>query len=189
MGIVQVAYPAYYKGKSQDELLTAVNLWAEMFKDDDFKIVSAGIKAFIASDFKGFPPSIGAIKQFIRKITTPEEMTEQEAWSLIKKALRNSGYDSKKEFEKLPPELQKLLGSHNQLKEWAVEDIATLDSVIASNFMRSYRGRIQSIREYQALPEDVKQIANFLCGGMALGTLDTDELKKTAIKHLEDKNE
>jgi len=185
MAILQVAYPVYYRNKTQDELMTAVNLWTEMFKEDDFKIVSAGVKSFIASDIKGFPPSIGAIKQYIQKITAPEELTEQEAWSLIKKALKNSSYNSKEEFEKLPQELQRLLGSPSQLKEWAREEISTLDSVIASNFMRSYRARIQSVREYNALPNDVKQMVGSLSTNMVLGTLDVDELKQKAFEMLE----
>lgn len=184
MGIIQVAYPNYYHNKSKEELMAAVNLWAEMFKDDNFQLVSAGVKSFITSDVKGFPPTIGAIKQYITKITTKDEMTEQEAWGLIKKALRNSSYNSKEEFAKLPQELQRLLGSPSQLKEWAREEIATLDTVIASNFMRSYRGRIQSIREFNALPADVKQFMNSIGNSMALP--DTDELKANALKQIEE---
>ena len=173
MAIIKLAYPQYYS--RQDEILSAVSLWSEMFKEDDFKVVSAGVKSFIASDTKGFPPSIGMIKQYISKITTPEAMTEVEAWGIIKKALRNSSYNSKEEFEKLPEELQRLLGSHTQLKEWAREEMTTLDSVIASNFMRSYRARIQSIREYQALPKDVKQFI-----GKMSNTMSLEILKKNA---------
>jgi len=184
MGIIQVAYPSYYNNKSKEELMAAVNLWHEMFKEDDFQLVSAGIKSFIASDVKGFPPSIGAIKQYITKITTKDEMTEQEAWGLIKKALKNSSYGAKEEFKKLPQELQRLIGSPSQLKEWAREEITTLDTVVASNFMRSYRARIQSIREYNALPNDVKQFMSSIGNSMALP--NTDELKAKALKQLEE---
>ena len=34
-----------------------------MFKDDDGNQVLAAVKAFVATDTKGFPPSVGQIKQ------------------------------------------------------------------------------------------------------------------------------
>lgn len=183
MAILKVAYPQYYS--RQDEVITAVNLWADMFKDDDFQLVSAAIKSFIASDVKGFPPSIGAIKAYITKITSPDEITEQEAWSIIKKALSNSAYNSKDEFARLPPEIQRLVGAPSQLKEWATIDISQLDTVVASNFMRSYKCRIKSIKEFQALPNEVKQFIGKIGGNMSLELPDTEQLKADALKALE----
>ena len=39
----------------------------------------------------------------------------------------------------------------------------SVQSVVASNFMRSYKAKVASNKEYQALPNDVKQ----LISGMA----------------------
>ena len=100
------------------------------------------------------------------KLTAPNEMTEQEAWSLVLKALSNGTYGSQKEFDKLPPVLQRLVGSPNQLKEWALMDSDTVNSVVASNFQRSYRARAANEREFLALPSDVRQAMGQLTGGM-----------------------
>lgn len=167
MDILRAAYPRYYSGLPQTELKNAVNLWCEMF-DEDITLVAAAVKAFISTDKKGFPPHIGAIKEKIREITRTEEMTEAEAWNLVSTALRNGIYGSKEEFYKLPPIVQKIVGNHNQLREWAAMDSETVQTVIASNFQRSYRVRAQKQREYDSLPSDVKQIAEPISEKFAL---------------------
>ena len=130
MSILKAAYPSFYKDMRRDEAEGIVNLWASMFEDDPAKVVANAVKAHIATDKKGFPPHIGAIKEAIVNLTAPNEMTEQEAWSLVLKALSNGTYGSQKEFDKLPPVLQRLVGSPNQLKEWALMDSDTVNSVV-----------------------------------------------------------
>lgn len=159
MAVLRGAYPMFYKGMSQEEAKQTVLLWAEMFADDPYELVILAIKTLIATDVKGFPPHIGAVKEKIRAISEPKGMTEAEAWAIVAKAVRRSGYNSAEEFEKLPDDLKGLVGSANQLKEWAMMDSDTLQSVVASNFQRSYRVRSKQEEDYKALPDSVKKIA------------------------------
>lgn len=159
MDILTTAYPAFYNGRNAPDMRMTVNLWAEMFAEDDVKIVAAAVKALIATDDKGFPPHIGAVKGRIRQISNPDEMTEQEAWTHIAKALRNSSYNAEEEFSKLPPILQDVVHAPQQLREWARMDEATVQSVVASNLQRSFRAKAQSRRDFEALPKDVQALA------------------------------
>lgn len=159
MDILTTAYPAFYNGRNAPDMRMTVNLWAEMFAEDDVKIVAAAVKALIATDDKGFPPHIGAVKGRIRQISNPDEMTEQEAWTYIAKALRNSSYNAEEEFSKLPPILQDVVHAPQQLREWARMDEATVQSVVASNLQRSFRAKAQSRRDFEALPKDVQALA------------------------------
>ena len=168
MSVLKAAYPAYYRDMKRSEAEAVVGLWADMFKDDPAELVAVAVKAHIASDKKGFPPHIGAIKDAILKIKTPHEMTELEAWALVKKALANSAYNSTEEFNKLPPVVQRLVGSPSQLREWCQMDTDTLDTVVASNFQRSYKARAASEREILALPQDVRQMMTALAGTMSM---------------------
>lgn len=88
MAVLKASYPSYYRGMSRDDANSIVALWADMFKDDPVELVAAAVKALIASDEKGYPPHIGAVKAHIRKLTTPQEMTEGEAWGLVSRAVR-----------------------------------------------------------------------------------------------------
>lgn len=168
MAVLKAAYPQYYKDKSKQELEQAVELWQDMFDSEPYAEVAAGIKAFMTSETKGFPPSIGQVKERIASLTRPQyAMTEQEAWSFVKKALRNSAYGYLEEYEKLPETVKAVVGSPSVLREWGQVDMRELDTVVASNFMRSYRERVQHEREYAALPESVKQFANAIAERMA----------------------
>ena len=168
MDILTVAYPQFYKNQSAQEKLMAAKLWAELFAEDQVQTVLAAVKSLIAADEKGFPPHIGAVKEKIRFLTQPEEMTEQEAWNLVERACRNSLYNAEQEFQKLPQIVQRLVGSHSQLREWAMLEADELKTVVASNFMRSYKVRSKSEREYMALPNSVKEAVSQLTGSMRM---------------------
>ena len=168
MSVLKAAYPNYYKDMRRSDADAIVSLWVEMFKDDPVEIVAVAVKAHIATDKKGFPPHIGAIKEAIVKLSASNEMTEMEAWALVNKATQNSKYNSAQEFEALPPVVQRIVGSPNQLREWAMMDSETVNSVVASNFQRSYKARAANEREVLALPQDVRQTMERLAAGMQM---------------------
>lgn len=171
MGVLKAAYPAFYKDMKRSEAEGIVSLWEAMFREEPAEVVAMAVKAHIAGDRKGFPPHIGAIKDAIVKLKTPETTTEQEAWHLVKQATRNSAYGAKEEFDKLPPMIQRLVGSPNQLREWAMMDSETVNSVVASNFQRSYKVRAASEREYMTLPADVREGMAQIAAGMRMPAL------------------
>lgn len=184
MDILVTAYPRFYAGKDAPDPRKVMSLWAEMFRDDPVELVAAAVKALIATDEKGFPPHIGAVKSSMRKLVQPDEMTEMEAWRLVRQAIRGAsmspssrlitaaGIDNRtsaqKNFEELPPILQRVVGGPEQLAAW--EEIANdkIDTVIQSNFMRSYRARAQQEQEFQALPQDVRAMIGQMVGRTAL---------------------
>ena len=171
MSVLKAAYPSFYKDMKRSEADGIVNLWASMFADEPADLVAVAVKAHIATDAKGFPPHIGAIKTAIVKLKQPEELTEFEAWALVEKAIRNGIYGAVEEFENLPEIVRRLVGSPNQLKEWAMMDAETVSSVIASNFQRSYKVRAKYERERLALPADVRQAVEQIAAGMAMPAL------------------
>jgi hypothetical protein len=158
LSVLRGAYPAFYRDITKQEAESTIALWESMFDEEPYELVGAAVKAFISGDGKGFPPAIGQIKERIRQITQPEEMTEQEAWSLVSKALRNSTYGSEEEFAKLPPEVQAVVHDPSQLRQWAMSPADDVETVIASNFMRSFRAKQKVNKEYMALPTSVKQL-------------------------------
>ena len=158
LSVLRGAYPAFYRDVSKQEAMATVNLWADVFREDDYQTVGAAVKALIACDEKGFPPVPGQVKKRIRQITEPAPMTESEAWALVSRAVRNSTYNSEEEFAKLPPDIQAVVHDHGQLRQWAMGTTEDLETVIASNFQRSYREKAKTNQEYKALPNDVKQM-------------------------------
>lgn len=182
MSVMKAAYPSYYKGMTRKDAEQAAGLWAEMFKDDSLIDVSVAVKAFIASDTKGFPPTIGVIKAELAKLREPDDITELEAWNIVRNAVSGASVSpqsvvwyngstdgrtsAQRRFDALPERIKRVVGSPKQLAEWAEMDTATLNSVVASNFQRSYKARRESDREYTMLPSDVRAAMQQIGDGM-----------------------
>lgn len=162
MSLLRAAYPQYYAKQGVDDAKAAVNLWHMMFKDDDAQLVSAAVKAFISTDTKGFPPVVGQIKakmdMIMREACGGGEMTPMEAWAKVQKAIRNSCYNAEAEFAKLPDTIRSVLGGPSTLHDYAQMDSETVNSVIASNFQRSFTARRDHVTEMRMLPADVKAL-------------------------------
>ena len=188
IAIMQSNYPDDFRGMSDAAMTGKINLWFMQFRDDDYREVLAAVMAHIATDTNRFMPPVGVIKAKLTEIRLPEEMTPQEAWELVSKATRNSTYNSGEEFAKLPPVVQRLVGSPMQLKEWAAMDTDTLQSVIGSNFQRSYKVRAAKEREFLALPSAVQQTMTQIAERMKMPELPpaeiTEEKRQEQIRRL-----
>lgn len=178
LSILRGAYPQFYRDIEKQEALDTINLWSDMFRYDAAEVVCAAVNALIKADIKGYPPHIGAVKEKIRFFTEEQAMTEAEAWSIVSKALSNGLYGAQEEFEKLPDRIKRLVGSPNQLREWAMMDTETVYSVVASNFQRSYRTRLKQDEELRALPPEMKNIAVTLAQKFEIPSTETNEHAK-----------
>ena len=81
-----------------------------------------------------------------------------EAWALVSRALRNGYYGANEEFEKLPPLVQKAVGSPGNLRNWAQTDAKSIENVIQSNFMRAYKTVVNREKEVERMPADVRAL-------------------------------
>ena len=177
--MVQAAFPNY---KPPDKTV-AVNTWFLMLADYPYQQAQMALKAYIATDTSGFAPSIGQIIDKMQMINSHAEQNEMEAWSLVSKALRNGNYKSREEFEKLPDLVKEAVGSPENLHNWAQADIKSVESVIQSNFIKSYRLVVNRQKEMQKLPKEIK--------AMISGNKDCDgkRIEKSKNTMLETKEE
>lgn len=162
LALLKQAYPAFYKGQdSEEEALANINFWMAMFPEP-YNLVENAVKALIATDVKGYPPHIGAVKTKIRQILKPFEMTEEEIAQEISAAAADGVYNADNRFLALSDGAKQIVGHPDRLRQWGMMDAVTFNSVVLSNLMRSYRDIRQQQQEYDALPADVKAFTNAL---------------------------
>lgn len=149
--VIQAAYPNY----KQQEKTAAVDIWYMMLKDYECSVVEAALKMYIATDTSGFAPAIGQLIDKINTVTAPPELNSMTAWGLVSKALSNGLNGAEKEFEKLPPTVKKAVGSPENLRHWAMSDVRSVETVIQSNFIRSYEAEVRRKNEAAKTPKDV----------------------------------
>lgn len=133
---------------------TAMELWYDMLKDMDYQLAYIGLKNHVATS--NFAPTIADIRNGA-VISQPQELNEMEAWSLASKAIRNSGYNSVEEFAKLPTLVQKAVGLPSQLRTWALDENYN-EEVASSNFIKCYRNELAKQREFQKMPQSVRNL-------------------------------
>lgn len=151
---MQATYPNY---KIEDKKLT-LNVWFEMLQEYSYQQVAAALKAYIMSDKNGFAPSIGQLVDKMKFISEPQELNDMQAWSLVSKALRNGLYGFEEEFEKLPDSVREAVGNASNIRHWAESDYETIETVIQSNFIKTYRSVVSKRNEINKLPHDMKRM-------------------------------
>lgn len=153
IAVLMVAYPNY----KPINIDFTVSVWTDMLSDYSYSEVDMSIKAYISTDTSGFAPAIGQVIDKIKSITTPQQMTDAEAWSLVRKAISDSSYNATDRFNELPITCQRAVGSPAQLRMWAL-DASYNENIVSSNFMRSYRTEVARQNELSRMPSEVRQI-------------------------------
>lgn len=106
----------------------------------------------------------------------PEEMSAQEAWALVYKAICNSAYNSAQEFDKLPELVKKAVGSADNLRNHAIDSDFNL-GVAQSNFIKAYNTILERKKnDYTMKIEAVKR-----------GNLSIEQLTMATISKMENK--
>ena len=154
---LKAAFPNSYKNMENGLSKSIVELWAASFDDTPFQKVYDAVLGWISTEDHGFPPSIGQVKNMLAKLNGPRELTEGEAWGTVRKALKNSLYSSIDEFNALPEVVRYAVGSPEMLKSWAQVPLDELETVIQSNFMRTFRAKSTNLKEIKLLPQAVRE--------------------------------
>ena len=151
---IQTFYPNYQVENKE----FTINAWYSIIGDCDYKPMEKALRAYITTDTSGFAPSIGQLINKLHEVQSPQELNEMEAWLLVSKALRNGTYGAVEEFNKLPPLVQKAVGSPDNLRNWAQTDSESIENVVQSNFMRTYRTVVNRAKEYRKMPKDIQTL-------------------------------
>lgn len=181
--MIQASYPNF----KVDDKTAAVNVWTLVFTDFDYKYIEMAFLSYLRTNTSGFAPSPGQLIELLHDICKPEDLTEIEAWSLVSNAIRNSGYNSVSEYEKLPTLVQRAVGSPGQLRQWALDENYN-EQVASSNFMRTYRAVREKAVSKSKYPENVKFLIDRVNYGSDTAKLiqknrELVDKKKTLFEH------
>lgn len=152
---IQSTFPNW---KPQSDLRFVVETWHEYLSGYEYEHVRAALKTFVMTDFSGFAPAVGQLIDILDRLGNPCEASEMEAWNLVSRALRRSIYYAQEEYDKLPETVRKAVGSPEMLRRWAEADMQSIESVIQSHFVRTYRQEIAKSRERRKIPQDVLKV-------------------------------
>nr|DAP02831.1 MAG TPA: replisome organizer [Caudoviricetes sp.] len=158
VGKLLMTIQAYYPNYNPPDKKIALNAWYIMLAEYPEELVLQSLRACIATNTSGFAPDVGQIISKIQTISQPQELDGMAAWGLVSKALRNGTYGAVEEFNKLPPLVRQAVGIPDNLKNWATSDYQTIETVIQSNFLRTYETVVKRVNEINRMPDNIKSL-------------------------------
>lgn len=133
-----------------------IHLWSVLFREDEATEVNRAVVDCIST--LQFAPTIADIKMRMAEAKMSGQPTEMEAWAMVRDAVnRSSSRQSATEaFNELPPAIRRCCATPTQLCLWYKLNDEQLETVVASNFQRSYRELARDRIHYYALPNQLQ---------------------------------
>lgn len=171
--LLQAEYPQSFSRLDERQMRLKLELWSREFSEEPYEVVYGAVRVLMRSG-RQWAPTSGEIREKMAELSAPEELPETAVLAMVSHAAANGTYHAEEEFAKLPPEVQEIVHSPGQLREWAMMDPKTFQSVIGSFVMKTYRNGIRRARERAALPENVRGLIGQMSKRMELKEASVD---------------
>lgn len=153
--------------KSQVQREMMLNTWQECLGDLDYKLVLQAVKKTIISS--PYPPTIHEIRKNAIEISKPTtQKTAIEAWDEALKMISGGLYMTDEQFNQYSPEVKNFFGSVNQVRQLAMVDMDTINTVTKGQFLKQYDVLIEREKQENLLPQPMKEMMEGLVDKFAL---------------------
>ena len=163
--VIRAAYPRFFNQVTDAEAM--VNAWWYVLREYSARDVNMGLKVYLDNDELGFPPSPVQILTMVRRVKDQpvKELTAAEAWQVVWDAITSLRWESpEQEFNKLPYECRRALGSAESLREIAMMDTDSVMIGEKARFMRQYEAIREREKDFTRIPQAVREAAGVAAG-------------------------
>lgn len=168
--LIVMSYPASERFKDEATLQCMVSVWAQMFKDDNPRLVELAVQRHIATS--KWPPSIAEIRERMVTLQHPELIPPDRAWEAVtdRKASESEWKFEEDAADALPPMIARTVQAIGWYDLWERKEKAR------QTFLELYRPAYERARERAMLPKaltDAVEKTERLLGGDALLMLES----------------
>lgn len=157
------------KDKTQKELM--IHTWQACLGDLDYQLVLQGVKKAIIES--PYPPTVHEIRKNVVEMIKPTTAKSAiEAWNEAHTMICNGIYMTQEQFELASPEVQQFFGNVKQVKELALCDPHTTNTVVKGQFLKQYDIIIEREKQQKLLPASMKELVNKLVEKMDVKKLE-----------------
>ena len=152
---------AFYTTQNFMSNKDTMEAWYSLFKGIPANIMAVAVNNYVLT--KAFPPTPADITAELQKLKAGNASslpTAEEAFAMVRKATRNSTYNSEFEFSKLPKIVQQAVGMPQNLIAWAVMETSEYETVQKSHFVKLYNSLVERERSEERLPRSTRDIIN-----------------------------
>ena len=138
--------------------MTTAEVWHMELGDYSAREVMAALKIYVKTSNTAFAPSPSQLIGAMNSVRHNEELTEGEAWTMVRKAIGDSAYHAQERFDELPETVQKAVGSPTMLRQWGMTDSNEVNTVIMSNFQRAYKAELSRKEFNESIPSALSDV-------------------------------
>lgn len=164
ISIIVMSYPTSEK-YSEDTITGMVGVWSKIFSGDEYKLVELAVQKHICTN--KWMPSIAEIREQMAKITHPEIVSPDIAWTLVSDILQIEGEYGNYEYD-LPELIKKAMTTIGWRKMYRLQKSGQDKQF----FMELYKPMYERALETAMLPKtmrtaldsgnDVKRVCVFI---------------------------
>ena len=163
-----------YPNWKPENLSETVNAWQWALEEYPAPAVKAALQIYVKTNNTGFAPSVSQLIGSMYSVQENNELSEGEAWHLVKRAIADSGYHAQERYDELPPLVQRAIGGPEMLHVWGQTDSSEVNTVIMSNFQRTYRALLSKQEFSNKIPESISDIVKLI---------DSNDLKRIGVNN------
>ena len=158
INVLMSYYPDTFKGLSDEQTTTFIEIWHKSFTDNTYKEVQAAVLDFIQCSTDRFMPPIGKIKEIINEYRFADVPNENEAFEILINARKQYNiYDSPREgdaYDTLPEAIKRAIGNRKGfISIGNLNTDSTQYGIEKSNFMRIYKSELDKAKKDASRPE------------------------------------
>ena len=147
-----------YPNWKPDNLTDTVNAWFWALEEYPAPAVKSALQIYIRTNNTGFAPSVSQLINAMYEPKKNDQLSEGEAWALVKKAIQDGNYHAEERFNELPEVVQRAVGGAGMIRQWAQTDSDEVNTVVMSNFQRSYKAILSKQEFNDKVPEQIADV-------------------------------
>lgn len=154
--LIATNYPNAYKDVQGQARKLLVDTWHELLADFDPILVRYAVRECIKTS--KFAPAVSEILDVIKAVPEIAD-TDESDWLIASKMIRKGTVITEEEFMEAPPHVREWFGSRSAIKELALQDAGTLETVTRGQFMRKIGTIKDRLRKQGETPDIIKELA------------------------------
>lgn len=156
LALMKITWPNFYAKQSRENAEAALRMWFDVLQNEHSEVVMCALRDCITTC--KFPPVPADICTRIQGMKNASLPGAGEAFAQMKKAAKRGLYNAEEEYEVLPAACKEYLGGPSGLRDLAMLDENTLETVARGQFMKQYDNLVERQRVRAGIPDNVKAL-------------------------------
>ena len=181
---------------NNEQMELQIKVWTDLFSEYSVEAVMSGVRTFATTDASGFPPVPGQIIENMYRVAHLTDDSAIKAWNLVRRAINMPRDQYGLAYDALPEDVRETLGTKENaiatLTSWGMVPTEQFETVVQSNFLRSYESVKRGRTKEKYMPKKVlvgrgsvyKELSQKITPNVEIGTIEIDTGTEELVKKL-----